>query len=244
MICAIIIGRKGSKGFANKNVYKINNKMLFEFPIIECKKSKLINKIYVSTDSEVIKKKSLKQYKTDFIERPSRLNNSKALGEDVFKYVADEVILKNKKKIEFFVLLFANSPTFSHKMLDQAIKKLRKNKDADSIVSVSRYNMWSPLRARKVNSKGFLDPFVKFEYFGNPKTLNCDRDAQGDVFYADMSFSIVRPKCFNRMENNLLPQKWMGKKILPYYSEAGLDVDYEWQIPQVKFWLNKIKNVK
>ena len=104
--------------------------------------------------------------------------------------------------------------------------------------------MWSPLRARKVNSKGFLDPFVKFEYFGNPKTLNCDRDAQGDVFYADMSFSIVRPKCFNKMENNLLPQKWMGKKILPYYSEAGLDVDYEWQIPQVKFWLNKIKNVK
>ena len=75
--------------------------MLFEFPIIECKKSKLINKIYVSTDSEIIKKKSLKQYKTDFIERPSRLNNSKALGEDVFKYVADEVILKNKKKLNF-----------------------------------------------------------------------------------------------------------------------------------------------
>ena len=56
MICAIIIGRKGSKGFANKNIYKINNKMLFEFPIIECKKSELIDKIYVSTDSEIIKK--------------------------------------------------------------------------------------------------------------------------------------------------------------------------------------------
>ena len=49
MICAIIIGRKGSKGFANKNIYKINNKMLFEFPLIECKKSELVDKIYVST---------------------------------------------------------------------------------------------------------------------------------------------------------------------------------------------------
>ena len=115
--------------------------------------------------TEIIKK-SLNKYKTDFIERPKKLNDSRALGEDVFKYVADEIVLRNEKKIEFFVLLFANSPTFTSKMLDQAIRKLRKNKHADSIVSVSRYNMWSPLRARKVNSKGFLDPFVKFEYFG------------------------------------------------------------------------------
>ena len=78
--------------------------MLFEFPIIECKKSELIDKIYVSTDSEIIKK-SLNKYKTDFIERPKKLNDSRALGEDVFKYVADEIVLRNEKKIEFFVLL-------------------------------------------------------------------------------------------------------------------------------------------
>ena len=40
------------------------------------------------------------------------------------------------------------------------------------------------------------------EVFGNPKTLNCDRDSQGDVFYADMSASIVRPKCFDNMKNS------------------------------------------
>ena len=245
MICAILIARKGSKGFPNKNIYKINKKMLFEYPIIACKKSKFIDKIYVSTDSEIIKKKSIKKYKTKFIERPAKFNNSRALGEDVFRYAAEKITLNNKKKkIEFFVLLFANSPTFTYAMLDDAIKILRKKKKADSIVSVSKYNMWSPLRARKINSKGFLDPFVKFEYFGNPKTLNCDRDAQGDVYYADMSFSIVKPKGFLKMEKNLLPQRWMGKKILPYYSDAGLDVDYEWQIPQVKFWLKKLKNAR
>ena len=56
MIAAILIGRKGSKGFPNKNIYKIGTKMLFEYPLTECKKSKSINEIYVSTDSEVIKK--------------------------------------------------------------------------------------------------------------------------------------------------------------------------------------------
>ncbi len=29
----------------------------------------------------------------------------------------------------------------------------------------------------------------------------------------------------------------MGQKILPVKQWGGLDVDYEWQIPQVEFWL-------
>ena len=43
------------------------------------------------------------------------------------------------------------------------------------------------------------------------------------------------------MQNNLLPQKWMGKKIAPIFSEAGFDLDYQWQLPQLKFWLKKYK---
>ncbi len=36
----------------------------------------------------------------------------------------------------------------------------------------------------------------------------------------------------------MLPQRWMGNKILPIYNNAGLDMDYEWQIGQVKWWLD------
>ena len=44
------------------------------------------------------------------------------------------------------------------------------------------------------------------------------------------------------MQNNLLPQKWMGK-IAPIFSEVGFDLDYEWQLPQLKFWLKiQMKN--
>ena len=59
--------------------------------------------------------------------------------------------------------------------------------------------MWSPLRARKKDKLGLLKPFVPFETFGNPKTLNCDRDSQGDELYADMSVSIVRTKCLDNL---------------------------------------------
>ena len=99
--------------------------------------------------------------------------------------------------------------------------------------------MWSPLRARRLDKNKTLKPFVPFSTFGNPKTLNCDRDSQGDVYFADMSVSIVRSKCLENLKNGLLPQKWMGKKIAPIPSWGGCDVDYEWQLPMVEFWLKK-----
>ena len=44
MICALMIGRKGSKGFPNKNIKKVFGKSICEYPIIAAKKSKLIDK--------------------------------------------------------------------------------------------------------------------------------------------------------------------------------------------------------
>ena len=78
---------------------------------------------------------------------------------------------------------------------------------------------------------------IAFETFGDPATLNCDRDSQGDVWFADMGVSIVRPRCLDNINEGLLPQKWMGRKIYPLRQWGGLDVDYEWQIPLVEFWL-------
>ena len=107
----------------------------------------------------------------------------------------------------------------------------------DSAVTVSCYNMWSPVRARRIDADGLLQPFVPFEAFGDPATLTCDRDSQGDVWFADMGLSVVRPHCLERLEDGVLPQRWMGRRIHPIKQWGGLDVDYEWQIPLVEHWL-------
>ena len=240
MICALMMGRSGSVGFPKKNIKKILGRRLFEYPLIASKKSKHINKIFVSTDCPVIARGS-KKYGVMHIKRPKGLTSSVALGEDVYKhgYLEIKKILNlEANNIEFIVLLMANAPTITADLIDKGISILRKNKNFDSAVTTSVYNMWSPLRARKID-KDLLKPFVPFKTFGNPKTLNCDRDSQGDVHYADMSVSIVRPKCLENMKEGLLPQKWMGKKIAPIPSWGGCDVDYEWQLPMVEFWLKK-----
>ena len=184
-----------------------------------------------------------KKYNVHFLNRPKKYSTDKALGDDVFVdgYSQIKKILNNeKKKIEILVLLFANVATISPKLIKEGIKILRKNKKIDSAVSTSIYNMWSPLRARKFDKKSkTLKPFVPFRVFGNPKTLNCDRDSQGDVYYADMSVNVVRPRCLENIKNGLLPQKWMGNKIAPIFSEAGFDIDYEWQLPLLKYWIKK-----
>ena len=238
MNVAIMIGRAGSKGFPGKNIIKIGGKRLCEYPIIAAKKNKFIDDIYISTDCSTIKKVA-KKYKCKLINRPKKLSGNKALGDHVFEHAYFEIKKKVNKKINFVILLFANAPLVNSEMITKGILKLKKNKKADSAVSTSVYNMWSPLRARKLDKNGFLKPFVPFKTFGNPKTLNCDRDSQGDVFFADMSLSIVRSKCLEKLKYGLLPQKWMGKNILPILCNGGLDIDYEWQVPQVNFLLKK-----
>ena len=245
MICALMIGRSGSKGFPNKNTIKIFGKSLCEYPIISANKSKYIDKFFISTDCKKIKK-ATKKYDVHFLNRPKKFSSDKALGDDVFVDGYNrikKIVERDNKKIEFLVLLFANVATINFKMINKGVEILRKNKKLDSAVSTSVYNMWSPLRARKLDKKkGILKPFVQFDYFGNPKTLNCDRDSQGDVYFADMSVNVVRPHCLENISKGLLPQRWMGQKIAPIFSKAGFDIDYEWQLPQLKYWIkNEIK---
>lgn len=236
MIAALLLGREGSLGFPGKNTYPVLGRKLMEYPLLAAKHAKTVDEIYVSTDSPKIKEIGLKNG-AKIIDRPPELCTPQALGEDA--YVHGYNLIKEQNDVDFMVLLFCNAATILAKTIDEGIKMLRDNPSFDSAVTVSRYNMWSPLRARKEGKDGLLHPFVPFETFGDPSTLNCDRDSQGDVWFADMSVSIVRPRCLEHMEDGLLPQKWMGQKIFPLKQWGGLDVDYEWQVPQVEYWLRK-----
>ena len=243
MIPAIVIGRKGSKGFPGKNFHPILGKPLCWYPMNAALQSRFVNQVFLSTNDpklvNIAKPLGLK-----IIDRPANLCTDKALGEDVFKHGFEEIKkVEFPARVEMIVLLFCNAPMATAKAIDAGIRFLRKNPNLDSAVTVSKYNMWSPLRARKIARNHCLKPFIPFQAFGDPRKLTCDRDSQGDVWFADMSVSVVRPRCLERIEEGLLPQKWMGKKIFPIKQEGGLDVDYAWQIPYVVDWIRRYKKI-
>ncbi len=238
-VTALVLGRGGSTGFPGKNLCLVLGRPLVAYPLLASSESKYVDRLYVSTDSEEIMSVG-RQYGAEIIVRPPELCTPTALGEDAFAHgyrVIRERLAEDGDTIELMVLLFANAATITAELIDQGIEMLRADRTLDSAVTVSRYNMWSPLRARRLADDGCLHPFVPFETFGNPDYLDCDRDSQGDVYFADMGASVVRPRCLEHLEEGLLPQKWMGKRIAPIFSWGGCDVDYEWQIPLVEHWL-------
>ncbi len=122
-------------------------------------------------------------------------------------------------------------------IIDKGIEILRKKLDLDSAVTVSDYNMWSPVRARKIGEDGCLHPFVPFDQF--KFKIDSNRQKQDTVYFHDCGVSVVRPKCLENIKEGLLPQKWMGKKIYPLMQTGGLDIDYSFEIPLAENWLRE-----
>lgn len=235
MIAAILIGRKGSTGLPGKNTMDIEGHPMVWWPLKAAQETPEIGRIFVSTDDPSLADIA-GEFEVDFITRPANLADSRALGEDVFAHAHSEILTAGHA-FELYVLLMANAVTVSPTQLSEGISILRREPDLDSAVTVSRYNMWSPLRARRQRADGTLLPFVPFETLGDPATLDCDRDSQGDVWFADMGASIVRPKNLESLSEGMLPQKWMGQRIFPIFNEGGLDIDYPYQVPQAAWWL-------
>jgi len=238
MIAAVLMGRKNSKSFPGKNLHKIMGRELAAYPMMAAKGCSEIDKVYISTDDERLMEVA-SRYGVEVIVRPPELCTDEALSDHVYMHAFDIIKERKKTKPELLVLLMCNAAIITSGTISEGIAVLRSKPEYDSAVTVSKYNMWSPLRARRIDKDGLLKPFVPFGAFGDPAKLNCDRDSQGDVWFADMGVSIVRPRCLENIEKGLLPQKWMGQKIYPLKQWGGLDIDYEWQVPQVEYWIKE-----
>lgn len=232
-----MIGKKTSYGVPGKNIFKIHKKHLFEFPLISATKSKNLDKLYISTDCPTIKRKS-KKYHAKVIERPKRIQHPETLTEDVL-FHAHEYIKKDLggiQNIKYYVLLYANGAFVNNKLINQAIKKLDKNSKFDSCVGVVNADMFTPIRAKKIDKNNSIKPFTDLKYF---KNITSNRDSAGKVFFMDLSLQIIKPMCFEKMNGNQKPFLWLGNKILPFEKDFGGDIDANWQFILLKDWLEK-----
>ena len=239
MHVALLLGREGSVGFPGKNTTLVLGRPMMAYPLLAARYAPSIAKVYVSTDSPKIRAIAEEQG-AEYIERPPELATKEALGEDAFAHgyqVIKERLAVAGISVDTVTLLFCNAATIVPDVIEEGIAALMADETLDSAVSVSCYNMWSPLRARRIGGDGLLQPFVPPEVFGDLTALTCDRDSQGDVWFADMSVSIVRPHCLEDLDYGVLPQRWMGQRIFPVKQWGGLDVDFAWQIPGVEYWL-------
>jgi hypothetical protein len=236
MIAALLIGREGSVGFPGKNVAPLMGRPLMVYPLLAALNSKYVDEIFVSTDSKKVKEIAVK-YGATIIDRPDYLCTKEALGEDVFVHGYKHIRDVLKKDIEIILLLHCNGICLLPSQIDHAIEVLRKNPEYDSAATVAEFNMYSPVRARSICDDGLLHPFIPFDSYPKCMKINCDRDAQGSVYFADVCLSVVRPRCLDNIEKGVLPQRWMGQNIYPIIQSGSFDIDFEWQMPLLEHWL-------
>lgn len=152
---AVIPARGGSKRLPKKNILKLDNKPLIGWTIEAAKKSRYIDDIVVSSDSNEILNIAA-TYGVRALKRPSELSGDTASTFDTLKHA-----IKNSKKYDYIILLQPTSPLRTVEDIDGAIQYLFEKK-ADAIVSVCKMEH-SPLWSNTLDDDKSMEHFLKDE---------------------------------------------------------------------------------
>ncbi|GHU41771.1 hypothetical protein FACS1894190_10260 [Spirochaetia bacterium] len=233
MVPVLMIGRGGSRGVPGKNTMDILGRPLMEYPILAARNSKHIGGIYLSTDAEYIKEIGRK-HNVNIIDRPAELCADEALVENVVVHGYEQIVKASATSFDMFVLLFCNTATITPGLIDTGIEMLRGDPSLDSAVSVSLYNEYSPVRAKRISPEGLVLPYMDIPI----DNASCDRDSAEPCYFCDCSIWVLRSRCMD-IENGVLPFRWMGKKTAPLYQSGGLDIDHDYGVAMTNHWLLK-----
>lgn len=133
-ILCTVCARGGSTGIKNKNIKKLFNKPLILHTLLQAKKSRIFDKIIVSTDSNKII--NICKRKVDYIvKRPKKLSTGKASKIFAIKHALIQAEINFKKKFDIIIDLDATSPLRNIDDIIKAKNKFVRNK-YENLISV------------------------------------------------------------------------------------------------------------
>ncbi len=155
-ILGFIPARGGSKGVKNKHLLPLLNKEVILYTIDTARLSKQIDKIVVSTDSDVIAK-LCSDYGCEVIHRPAELALDVSPIEDAWRH-AVEYLRTQGFKTEILVNLYGNVPVRSNDIIDRVVDKIKETK-ADIVRTYTEVGKYHPAWMLSLNAQGDISPF-------------------------------------------------------------------------------------
>lgn len=235
MIVGLLIGKDKSTGVPGKNYREIVGRPMCEYGFIAAEGAGL-DRVFVSTDSPIIKAVS-KRHNATIIDRPVELAQPDSLTEDVLKHAGREIEASLGEKPEIIVLLFANNPAIDVALVREGVDALKADPSLDSAFSVSRYDMFSPVRARTISDDGLIENYIPQSELS--ETASSIRSSEGGIYFCDLSVQVMRWACFEDMDQGPQPFQWMGHRSKALINNYGFDVDSEWQFVVIEHWLKE-----
>lgn len=229
-IIGIIPARGGSKRIPYKNIRKLSGKPLLAWSIETAKRSRLLDKVIVSTDDAKIAAIA-KRYGAEVpFMRPAELSGDKVGIEAVLKHAYEWFIENRHYKADAIALIFPTNPLRRTEHIDEAVRIFQKTK-ADSVVSVipATANM-NPYWILKRNKNGRVTLFT-----GEPLTKIKMRSqdlppcySRNDIIY------LLKPGNLYEKTPNLY-----GRKVELYVMDelfsADINTPVDWFVCQQKF---------
>jgi len=127
-IVALICARGNSRGIKNKNLLKFKNTTLLGNAIKQASRSKYINRVIVSTDSNKILREALKNKAEIPFIRPSKLAKNNSPEIETWRHAIKS--LNKNNDIDFIVSIPTTSPLRLVSDIDNCIKRaIKKNLD-------------------------------------------------------------------------------------------------------------------
>lgn len=216
-ILGIIPARGNSQGIKKKNISKLKNKPLIYYTINSAKKSKLLNKIIVSTDNPEIAIVAKKFGVNVPFLRPSKHATSKAKTVDVIKHTLNFLESNEGYVPDIITILQPTSPLRTEKLIDKSIRTLIQKK-ATSVISV-----------KEIKTHPFGSFFIKNRFLKPYKsdfTKFYQRQTYPKIFYPTGAVYTFWNDTIKKYGN------YYGPKIFPIKinEETNIDIDNKFDL--------------
>ena len=200
---AIIPARGGSKRIPRKNIKDFYGKPLIAYSIEVAVKSKLFDKVMVTTDDKEIATIA-REYGADvpFL-RPKKLSDDFTGTQEVINHTL-EYLKENNEVYDYACTIYATAPLLQKKYLIEGFKKL---KESTAVNTFSATSMPFPIqRTFKLNSEGRCEMFTPEHYMTRSQDLEeayqdagqfywkrLDRESS-EIMFGEDSIPIILPR--------------------------------------------------
>lgn len=209
-IIAIIPARGGSKRIPDKNIRLFCGKPIISYSIDAANKSKIFDRIIVSTDSERIAA-TAKEYGAEVpFMRPTELADDYADTDVVIQH-ALKWFLENGEIIKYSCCIYATAPFIRSHYICEGFE-LMKKENATTAFSVTSYSS-SIFRSLKINREGRLEMFWPENLNMRSQDLPEAYHDAGQFYWADVEKYLRIGRMFNSNSIPIILPRWLVQDI-------------------------------
>ncbi len=198
----------------DKNIRPLNGKPLIAYTIEAANRSKCINRIIVSTDSQTIAQVA-RQYGAEVpFFRPREISTGESTEMQFLRHALTWFAENESYEPDLIVLLYPTSPFRRAESIDRAIEKMLEHPEADSLRSVRLcsehpYKMWT-IR------DGWLKPFVET---GDSGVHTLSYHLLPHVYIQNASIYITKPPTIANKSS------YIGDVVIPFVMDESESID-------------------